>query len=153
MKCGEDESTKRNQCTVHERENKCQYQCGKMKDARKRRTEAPGLDEFWEYSAGPGYGKRIKQHCNVQFLQQIFRPMAEKRPAAQPPAQSASQPQPAHADTPQIAVLSFNSVQIEVDTLGPEMGVPERPEHHERTNSGIPSGPMSFLHAFETRCK
>ena len=66
MKCGEDESTKRNQCTVHERENKCQYQCGKMKDARKRRTEAPGLDEFWEYSAGPGYGKRIKQHYNVE---------------------------------------------------------------------------------------
>ena len=37
--------------------------------------------------------------------------------------------------------------------FAPKMGVPERPEHHEMTNSGTRSGSMSFLHAFETRCK
>ena len=36
--------------------------------------------------------------------------MAEKRPAAQPPAQPSPASQP-HADTPQIAVLGFNSFQ------------------------------------------
>ena len=78
----------------------------------------PGPGKGME-TPGPGEKTTLSRprHSACNNFHNNIRPMAEKRPAAQPPAPSPAPSQPAHADASKIAVLGFNTSSFQKGSM------------------------------------